>query len=456
MVPLSLSTLLLSLPLVPGSSDAVSDLPPAPPGLAQALEQEASPRVSGILRRGEAPADSGTVVLHRVTPEEAGAIDSVRVGSDGAFELVLPHTPVRGSGEVFFASHRYEGILYFGSPLAMAEQLDSLYTVQAYETRPAPSGGLPLPVRVRNLFVEEGPMGWRVTDLVEIRNDSALTWVPDPGEDGAVVWRYPLPSEASSFRLGEGDLAPGAVTWEEGEVRVRAPVLPGERLLVFHYEIPSLETRFPLPGHTGILELLVRQPAPPLRVENLQAAGPMEIERGVTYFRWWGEGLQDQEIRMRPGEDGGIPVAWMAVGIAFLLALAGIWLVLGRRRQAGAGVGPGSAGGAAGSGGATGSPPPGGRERGGEGVGSGATAFARRRSLLLAIARLDEEGESAPGGESGEARRERQARREALLRELEEVEAELRGEDASEGRGTVGTAGGRGGEGEGGGGGTRG
>jgi hypothetical protein len=426
---------------------------------AQADPAQAGPiEVEGRLLLGEMAADSGTVVLHRVTPEEAGAIDSVRVTSDGGFQLQLPYLPVRGSGEVFFASHRYQGILYFGPPLALAEQLDSVYEIQAYATRIAPAQGLVLPVSVRNLFVEEGPMGWRVTDLVEIRNDSAVTWIPDPDTPGATVWSYPLPSEAASFRVGEGDLSPGTVTWEDGVVSVRAPVLPGDRLLVFHYEIPTLTTEFPLPGTTGVLELLVRQPAPPLRVDGLQAAGPMEIERGVNYFRWWGEGLQDQVIRVRPGEEGGVPVAWVAVGLAFVLALAGGWLILGRSRPSfvGGGVGgPEMGGGATSEGlgapgtvsGASGAK--GGRDRTGgaespsgpasSAQGEGATPFARRRALLLAIARLDEEGEQASTkGESQQARRERQARREALLAKLEAVEVELRSSAVGDGSETGG------------------
>jgi hypothetical protein len=414
------------------ATPAGQESPPAGQEAPQAGQETArSPVVEGRLRLGDIPADSGTVVLHRVTPEEAGPVDSVQVVEGGAFQLELPHVPVRGSGEVFFASHRFEGILYFGPPLALAEQLDSVYTIQAYPTRAAPAAGIPFPVSVRNLFVEEGPMGWRVTDLVELRNDSIVTWVPDPEVPAAAVWRYPLPPEASAFRLGEGDLSPGSVTFEDGGVIVRAPVLPGDRLLVFHYELPSLETELPLPGTTGVLELLVRQPAPSLRVDRLQAAGPMEIERGVSYFRWWGEGLEDQVVRIRPGEDRGVPVAWIAVGLAFLLAVVGGWLVLRRTRPAGQlggsfpevvgeagaptrqGVPPGVPGAGAG-------PGPSGHQ-------GATTPFARRRALLLTIAQLDEEAERAKGdGEPRSVQRERAARREALLAELEAVEVALR------------------------------
>ena len=155
----------------------------------------------------------------------------------------------------------------------------------------------------------------------------------------------------------------------------------------------------------------------------------MEIERGVNYFRWWGQGLQDQAVRLRPGEDRGIPMAWVAVGIAFVLTLVGGWLILGRSRPTfGAGGAEsarvevkGEARGASGSGSGLGAPDP----------AEEVTPFVRRRGLLLAIARLDEAGSAAAiKGDSPEARRHRKAQREALLAELHTVEEELDPRDA--------------------------
>jgi len=384
-------------------------------------QQAADPfRLEGELRIGEQPAEVGWVVLHQVTPEEAGAIDSVQVGPQGRFQLTLPAAPVEGSGIVFFATHRYEDILYFGPPISRLAE-GELYRVQAWPRRVAPREGVSLPVVVRNLFVEEGPFGWRVTDLVEIRNDSAFSWVPDPNDPTSKVWSYPLPPGASSFRLGDGDPAFGAVTFEEGQVHLRAAVQPGERLLVFLYEVPSIEMSVPLPGQTGILEFLVRLPVGPLRVSGLQSAGPVEIERGVSYLRWYGEELRDLVVQVRPGEDKPFPFAWIAAGLGFLLAVSGAWLIRDRIRK-------GSS-----------TPSPSGRNGGGPlpASASEATPFARRKALLLAVAQLDEEAEAASAqGESALERRERAQRRGVLLAELEVAETELRMDQAERARGS--------------------
>ena len=43
--------------------------------------------------QGDSPVESGTAVLHRVSMEEAGEVDSVSVSPDGGFEFVVPRSP---------------------------------------------------------------------------------------------------------------------------------------------------------------------------------------------------------------------------------------------------------------------------------------------------------------------------------------------------------------------------
>jgi hypothetical protein len=369
------------------------------PGGAPAQEPPAQepPVIEGLLLLGGEPADSGTVVLHRVSPGEAGALDSLRVRADGTFRIPLPRTPVLGSGEVFFLSHRYEGVLYFGAALAAPDQIAERYEIRAYPTREAPAEGLRFPVEVRNLFVEESPVGWRVTDLFEVRNDSAVTWIPGP--DGGPVWTYPLPPGAFALRVGQEDVAADAVSLADGLLRSTATVPPGERLMVVEYDLPSLDVSIPLPGTTGAVELLVREPAPTLHVEGLRAEAPLEIEVGSVYRRWWGEEITDGVVRIRAEDESPIPVAWLSVGLALLLVLAGSWLILGRRPK---GAEP------------AGGPPADDLE-------------ARRREILLEIARLDE---SRPPREeeAPEVRRKRDARRARLLERLDAIERERVGE----------------------------
>lgn len=354
-----LSALLPLLPLLLASG---------PPGV---IAQDAAPRqdsavLSGRLLVSGLPADTGTVVLHRVTPEVSGPIDSVRVGPGGGFHFVLGSLDAPGLGEVLFASHRFDGFLYFGPPIGEAGQLDAPYEVEAFPARQVPPEGIELPLAVRNLFVEEGPEGWRVTDLFEIGNDSAHTWVP-AGPD-AVVWRIPLPPTAFAVRVAEGDTGPGTVVFEDGELRVRSAIPPAGRLVVVQYDLPGIEATIPLPGRTGAFELLVREPAPSLRVRGLVSEPAIELEPGSVYRRWRGADLDGEPIRIEIGEEPVISPAWGAILLALVLAGVGGWLVF-RGRRKGAVV-----------------------EDGGD-----------RRALLLEIARLDEGEARGAADRSGSA-----------------------------------------------------
>lgn len=363
-------------------------LPAALPAAAPA--QEPPPTLEGRLLLAGQPADSGTIVLHQVSPAEGRAVDSLGVGPDGAFRIPLPHAPVVGSGEVFFASHRYEGVLYFGPAIASPDQLEDPYEIRAYPTREAPPGGLELPIHVRNLFIEESPVGWRVTDLFDVRNDSAVTWVPGPG--GGPVWTYPLPAGAFALRVAQEDVAHDAVTLEEGRLHSSATVPPGDRLLVVEYEIPSLDLSIPLPGWTEAVELFVREPAPPLQVDGLRPEAPLELEIGSVYRRWAGEDFTDATIRLLPGEDQALPAAWLAVGLALVLALAGSWLLLAR-----------------------------GTGRRGPAEPSQDDVESRRRELLDEIARLDE-ARPPREEEAPDVRRRRDRERARLMERLDEIE----------------------------------
>ena len=56
----------------------------------------------------------GVVVLHHVSDGEQGEVDSVRVGEEGSFSFTLPRAPDPGRSDIYFASVRHDGVLYFG------------------------------------------------------------------------------------------------------------------------------------------------------------------------------------------------------------------------------------------------------------------------------------------------------------------------------------------------------
>lgn len=280
----------------------------------------------GLLEVGGAAADTGTVVLHRVTPDDAGPIDSVRVDAQGGFRLLLPGPPGL-DGALYFATYRHEGVLFFGEPVTRIERLEEPYRVEAWPRQVWTPGAGSFRLAFRNIFIEDGPEGWRVVDVFEVGHEDPFTWEPPEGQP---VWSYPLPAGAMNLQKAEMDLDPEAIRFEDGGLAVYAPFPPGDRLFVVRYDLPTLETTFPMPGHVEVVELLIREPAPPLRVEGLQAEAPVELERGSEYRRWWGEDVLNIAPRIQLGDDQPFSAAWLAIGLSLVLVLVTSAAVLKR------------------------------------------------------------------------------------------------------------------------------
>lgn len=383
----------------------------------QTAVPEDDPVLRGTLRVAGVPADTGTVVLHRVTPEAAGPIDSVRVGPGGTFAIALPEPPGSLLSGTFFATYRHDGVVFFGGPITGPERLEQPYDIRAFPSRSL-DGSIEPSFRVtfRNVFVEEGPEGWRVTDVFEVGHADEVTWTsPDPAA-GAPVWAHPLPAEARNVQAAESDMSAGSLRLDRGALEVHAPFPPGDRLFVIRYDLPSLETTFPLVGMNGAVEFLVREPAPAMRVQGLQADAPVELERGSLYRRWWGEEVSDMALRIRLGEEPAPPTAWLAIGLAALLIVGGSVFVFRRRGDADGTPQKGrrAAGSAATAIGASAV------TRAGDATGTGSSPGpplgmtpAERRRILLEIAHLEE---AVAHGSVDPAEADR--RKEALLADL--------------------------------------
>ncbi len=298
------------------------------PGALRAQE-EVAPVLLGRLLVSGAPADTGTVVLHRVSPEEAGDVDSISVDADGSFRFSLPNLPIPGSGEIFLASSRFDSVLYAGSPISDPIQLDSIYEIRAYPSQTVPPEGLAFPVSRREVWVDEGPLGWQVTDVLEIHNPQSTTLVP--GSPEGSVWRYPLPSGAIGARILQVGPVVGPARVDATTLTASNPVVPAENYYIVQYDLESIEFDLPLPGETGLVQLLVREPAPAIRVEGLARQPSEEIELGVNFMRWAGQSLRDQSVAVRLGEDAAsTSVIWISLALAMLLVGAGSIMI--RRR----------------------------------------------------------------------------------------------------------------------------
>lgn len=270
---------------------------------------------------------AGTVVLHHLTNGEQGDLDSVNVGIDGAFAFELPYVPDPDRGDVFFASVRYDGVLYFGPAVTTAVQLDSVYDIYAYDTLMAPLEGALVPLQSRSVFLEPDSSGWRVTDLFQLRNDEDRTIV---ARRAGLVWLHPLPSEAREVVVGEGEVAIGAASYEQGGLVVRAALPPGEHIFVARYRLDSPIVDIPNRGTTEVFDVLVREPAPPLAVEGLDLLGRIELEAGSTYMRFTGVDVSMPSVRIVETEAVALPpVQWLSVMLALVLTVGGLLALRG-------------------------------------------------------------------------------------------------------------------------------
>jgi len=335
----------------------------------------ATPRLEGTAYVGREPMSDGTVVLHHLSDGTQGDLDSVPIGTDGAFTFALPNVPDRARSDIFFASVRHHGVLYFGPAITTAIQLDSVYEIHAYDTLSAPETGMVIPLQTRSVFFEPDSAGWRVTDLFQLRNDSTHTIVARP--DGR-VWGHPLPASAREVTTGEGEVAFDAASIEGGELVVRAALPPGERLFVVRYRMDSVAVAIPNVGTAETFDVLVREPAPPIEVEGLEMSDRVELEAGSTYMRFSGTNVSTPTVRIvLTEEDGPPPVHWVAVILAMTLAVGGLVALR--------------------------APIPSGAE----------TVAEDRQSLLVRVARLDQEFEASTGTPAERSAYER--RRGALL-----------------------------------------
>lgn len=358
------------------------------------LGVEVRPQLSGTLYVAGAPADTGTVTLHRVSPEEATSLDSLRVGPGGAFEFDIPNLPIPGSGEVFFVSTRYDGIVYPGVMITDPAQLDEEYRVESFPTR-AVSGSVAFGISRRETYLMEGPRGWQVLDVLEIMNPDTVTLVP---ESGTAVWRYPLPETALAPRLIQMGPVQGQVEFEGNTLVASNPVVPAANYYLVQYDLESIEFDLPMPGSTGLAQLMYDTPldaegvaaGPDLRVDGLARTDPGQVEFGANAAYWVGQDLLNQTVQVRLGTGAGTdPAIWIWLAVALALCTVGAGTLVTRR---------------------------------------GAQVRTRRlrRDVLVDLARLDEANANIDDSDP-EARARYADRRAALVRELAEVDARAGG-----------------------------
>lgn len=276
------------------------------------------------------------VTLHRVGPDKAAPLDSMRSGRNGSYTF---HYRATGSSEaVYFVSASYEGIAYFSLPLRDARVTGDDAEIAVYDTT---SGPVPLHVRGRHLVISSPRLdGTReVVEVYELANDSSVTLVsPD---DSRPTWTAILPAGAEEFEVGQGDISPRSVHAEGGRVSTVAPFAPGLKQLSFAYRLPAkaFPLSIPLEHDVDVLEVLVEEPSARVSGAGLAEVQPVSIE-GRSFHRFLGhDEKRNAVIAITMPAVGGPSIdkryiVGLAVAIAIIMASAFALVLVRRRRRA--------------------------------------------------------------------------------------------------------------------------
>lgn len=236
--------------------------------------------VSGRVLRGgrdTVPLANAWVVLHRVTRESGGPVDSVRSDSRGRYRIAIENPDSTG---VYVVSAWFDSLAYFSLPLNVTGR--PAVHVEDLITYPTSSNGPPIQL-ARRLATVAGAHddGTReVLEILELENTGQTTRIT---RDTLVpTWAGRVPAGAGQFRGGQGDISPEAMVFRNDSVYVLGPIPPGPaKQLSYGYTL-TVGTRtlaIPIDQPTAELNLLVEDTAAVVTAPKLETLGVQEIEQ---------------------------------------------------------------------------------------------------------------------------------------------------------------------------------
>jgi hypothetical protein len=233
-------------------------------------------RVVKGTREGPQPVANQWVVLHRVGPDHAGPLDSVRTAASGHFRL--QYRPSGDTTALYFASTSYGGVAYFTSPLRAPVVSGDDGSITVFDTT---SGPVVIKVGGRHLIIGAPQANGRrpVGEVYDLENDSTVTLIAR--DTLSPVWSVHVPPQATAFQVNtSGDVAAGAIAHRGTSVGMFAPLSPGIRQLAFTYELPADAFPLSIPAErtTGVLELLVQEPSAKIAGATLHEMAPVTAD----------------------------------------------------------------------------------------------------------------------------------------------------------------------------------
>jgi hypothetical protein len=230
------------------------------------------------------PVTGAWVVLHRVGPDSAGPIDSLRSDSRGRYSFSYTRT---GSADaIYFVSASHDGIAYFTTPLPEGRVSGNDGEITVFDTT---SGHVAMSLRGHHVVVSAADANSRrsIVEVYDISNDSTLTRVAKSETPAGATWQAHIVPDAGDFKVSQGDISAAAVSYANGVVSVFAPLAPGIKQLSFSYSLPanSFPLKLPVETETGIYEILIEEKVGHVTAPNLKEMEPVTVdERNFRRF----------------------------------------------------------------------------------------------------------------------------------------------------------------------------
>jgi hypothetical protein len=223
---------------------------------------------------------AATVVLHRVGRGAQGPMDSARTGPRGEFSFRFS----ADTAVVYLLSSGYAGIEYFSTPIqATPVRPDTGLLLFVFDT----STTAPLHLTSRHIVISKPAAdGTRAAlEIVALENAGTLTRVG--GGLDRPTWGARLPAGVLGFQVGQGDVSAEAMQVRHDSVLLFAPVAPGEKQLVYTYQLPAAPgtVRIPIGDSIGTLNVMLEEFDRTVRGDGLTRADSQRIEN--RSFRLW-------------------------------------------------------------------------------------------------------------------------------------------------------------------------
>lgn len=287
--------------------------------------------VAGQIRHGgqnDRPLGGQWAVLLAIREDSSGPADSARTDALGRYRLVLSRVD---TAALYVVTTRYQDVEYF-APLepAVAGRAQAA-PIAVYDTTTA---GPPIRLEGRffNLFQPGEGGGRRMLEIVQVSNPGDRTRIaPDTANP---VWKVVLPSGATGWGAGEGNLDPEGIRLAGDTVKVFAPIWPGTtRYASYQYALTGRTVRIPLDQWTGQLGLLLEDTTAVVSGALLTSLGVHEVE-GRRFASYRGGPLEAGSELLVTFSRGPLTAEQLVpyvAGAAALVLAWGLWVAMRRR-----------------------------------------------------------------------------------------------------------------------------